>query len=315
MWRGARVYGLLCAGADRDPTGHRARIVTVANRREDNRGSGVQRTAVQEVGSWEEASVERIVLKIGGNELDNADFVCGLIKAVRGLWQIREVALVHGGGKAIARLQERLRLQPRFVDGLRVTDDESLDVAEMVLSGWVNKRLVAQMVAKGISAVGLSGVDDGLFRVVKMAHQDQDLGWVGDVVKTHSLIVESLLSQGVIPVISPISLGLDGHTYNVNADHAASALARALRVEELVFVSNVPGVLLKRGGGNDDGYCAATLTAAEVEALIASGEISGGMVPKARSALEALATGVSRVRITNLEGLIGGGGTCFLSEQ
>ena len=165
------------------------------------------------------------MLKVGGNELDDAAFVDGLVDALRYLWQRRAVAIVHGGGRAIARLQERLRLEPRFVDGLRVTDDESLDVAEMVLSGWVNKRLVARLVAAGVPAAGLSGVDNGLFRVVKMAHHTFDLGWVGDITQTHPADVEALLERGVTPVVSPISLGLDGHTYNVNADHAAAALA------------------------------------------------------------------------------------------
>lgn len=259
--------------------------------------------------------MERIVLKIGGNELDDDRFVSGLIDALRALRQTCAVALVHGGGKAIARLQERLCLEPRFVDGLRVTDDESLDVAEMVLSGWINKRLVARLVAAGVPALGLSGVDDGLFRVVKLSHNTHDLGWVGDIIETHSSEVAALLARGVTPVISPISLGLDGHTYNVNADHAASALACALGVGELVFVSNVPGVLIGMHAGTADagGECVPLLTSTEVESFIRSGEINGGMVPKVRSALSALERGVPRVRITNLEGLTSDGGTCFLA--
>jgi acetylglutamate kinase len=251
-----------------------------------------------------------IVLKIGGNELDDRAFVDGLVDALRSLWQDCAVAVVHGGGKAIARLQERLHLQPHFVDGLRVTDDDSLDVAEMVLSGWVNKRLVGRLVAEGIAAVGLSGVDNGLFRVVKMGNRQHDLGWVGDVVQTHSQEVALLLERGITPVVSPISLGLDGHTYNVNADHAAAALACALGAGELAFVSNVPGVL-----GQGGGECLPLLTPAEVASLVESGVISGGMVPKVRSALKALDAGVPRVRITNLEGLRSGGGTCFQERE
>ena len=250
--------------------------------------------------------MDRIVLKIGGSELDRAGFVESLIEVLRGLWECHAVALVHGGGKAIARLQERLCLEPRFVEGLRVTDDESLDVAEMVLSGLVNKRLVGQMVGAGLPAIGLSGVDNGLFRVAKMDHQTYDLGWVGDIQQTHAAPIAALLALGITPVISPISLGVDGHTYNVNADHAASALACALGASELVFVSNVPGVLAL-----DE--CIPSLTPEEVDSLIASGVINGGMVPKVRSALSALDRGVSRVRITDLEGLAAGGGTCFLA--
>jgi acetylglutamate kinase len=264
-----------------------------------------------------EGAMERYVLKVGGNELDDAEFVSGLVEALRRLWQTRAVALVHGGGKAIARLQERLSLQPQFVEGLRVTDDESLDVAEMVLSGWINKRLVARLVSEQIPALGLSGVDNGLFRVVKMRHDTHDLGWVGDIVETEPSDVEALLSRGVTPVVSPISLGMDGHTYNVNADHAATALACAVAAQELVFLSNVPGVLVGREGEavRLDGECVPVLTPREVESLIASGEIRGGMVPKVRSALAALERGVSRVRITDLAGLVVDGGTCFLTDD
>jgi acetylglutamate kinase len=139
------------------------------------------------------------------------------------------------------------------------------------------------------------------------------LGWVGDVVETRSALIASLLESGVVPVISPISLGSDGHTYNVNADHAAAALASSLEADELVFVSNVPGVLISENGDPtcEEKECASILTADEVEALIAAGEISGGMVPKVRSALAALDRGVPRVRITNLDGLCIRGGTCL----
>lgn len=255
--------------------------------------------------------MERIVLKIGGSELESlapdatSDFVAGLIAALRELQKRDAIILVHGGGKGIASLQTRLGLQPRFVDGLRVTDDASLDVAEMVLSGLTNKRLVARLVATGLSAVGLSGVDDGLLRVNKLSHPSGDLGWVGDIVETRPEVVESLLDRGILPVVSPISLGLDGHTYNVNADHAAAALACALGAAELVFVSNVPGVL------DRDKTCIPLLSPQDVEALIACGQINGGMIPKVRAALAALERGVARTRIVNLEGLACGGGTCF----
>jgi acetylglutamate kinase len=265
--------------------------------------------------------MERVVLKVGGNELDDAAFVDGLVDALRQLQSSRAVAVVHGGGKAIANLQERLHLEPRFVDGLRVTDDASLDVAEMVLSGWVNKRLVGRLVAEGIPSVGLSGVDGGLFRVVRMDHQQHNLGWVGQITGTDAKVVDALLDRGITPVVSPISLGLDGHTYNVNADHAAAALACALGAGELVFVSNVPGVLGEcvaagetgpAGKIGRPGECIPALTPAEVEEMIASGAIHGGMVPKVRSALQALEAGVPQVRITDLAGLCANGGTCFL---
>ncbi len=260
--------------------------------------------------------MERLVLKIGGSELEQIapaaadDFVTGLIAVLHELTKNRSVVLVHGGGKTIAQLQSRLGLAARFVDGLRVTDDASLDVAEMVLSGLTNKRLTARLVSAGLRAVGLSGVDDGLIRVRRLEHPGKDWGWVGEIVETRAAVVTALLQDGLVPVISPISLGFDGHTYNVNADHAAAALAASLNAAELVFVSNVPGVL-----AGAERACLPLLTPSDVEALIAAGEISGGMIPKVRAALDALAQGVRQVRIANLPGLMEGQGTCFVMSE
>ncbi|MBN1936195.1 MAG: acetylglutamate kinase [Anaerolineae bacterium] len=265
--------------------------------------------------------MERLVLKIGGSELEAIaygaadDFVAGLITAVRALQKEVAVVLVHGGGKTIANLQAQLGLEARFVDGLRVTDDASLDVAEMVLSGLTNKRLAARFVSVGMRAVGLSGIDDGLIRVNRLSQPGKDWGWVGDVTGANTSLLEALLDQGIVPIISPISLGLDGHSYNVNADHAAAALASALGARELVFVSNVPGVLAGSSPTSADKICLPLLSPGEVEALIVAGEINGGMIPKVRSALAALERGVERVRIANLEGLVCGEGTCFVRQE
>ena len=253
--------------------------------------------------------MKRLVLKVGGSELDRPGFVADLIKVLRELSAEHQVVLVHGGGKAIARLQEQLRLEPRFVEGLRVTDDASLDVAEMVLSGLLNKRLVAKLVSAGVPAIGISGVDNGLIRVVKMHNKSHDLGWVGEPKEINASSIELLLSANIIPILSPISLGLDGCTYNVNADHAASALSCALQADELVFVTNVPGVLRQ-----EQGDCLPVLTPAQVNALIAEHVITDGMVPKVRSALTALERGVTSVRITDLAGLATDGGTCFFAQ-
>jgi acetylglutamate kinase len=250
--------------------------------------------------------VKSLVLKVGGSELDRPGFVDELVEALKELAQDNEIVLVHGGGKAIARLQEQLQLEPRFVEGLRVTDDASLDVAEMVLSGLVNKRLVAKLVSAGLSALGLSGVDGGIFRVAKLKHPTDDLGWVGEIKRTNTTLLQTILTTHTIPVISPISLGLDGNTYNVNADHAATALCCALPADELTFVTNVPGVLTEQRG-----ECFASLSPQETETMITDGTISGGMIPKVRSALAATEQGVKRVRITNLAGLTTGTGTCF----
>lgn len=244
---------------------------------------------------------ETIVLKIGGNEIDDERFLGGLVEAIAKLQGPYALVLVHGGGKEIGRLQAALGLEARYVEGLRVTDDASLRVVEMVLSGAVNKRLVARLMGRGIPAVGLSGVDGGLLRVRRLEHPAGDLGWVGEVVGVDQKLLRLLMGQGIVPVVSPISLGLDGHTYNVNADHAAIALAKGLGAASLAFVTNVPGVLA-------DGQVVPRLAAVEAEAWIQRGIISGGMVPKVRAALNVVAAGVE-ARIVDLEGLLSDGGT------
>ena len=238
-----------------------------------------------------------ILVKVGGAELREGPELATLVEVLARLASQRPLVVVHGGGPEIAALQERLGLQPRFVEGLRVTDEASLWAAEMVLSGAVNKRLVAWLVAQGVRAMGLSGVDAGLLRAKTLVHPQGDLGRVGEITAVDAICLQQLLSLGLTPVISPISLGEDGRALNVNADHAALAVAGALQVAEAVFLTNVPGVL----------------RAEEAEHLIATGEISGGMIPKVRSALEALARGVGAVRITDLAGFARGSGTRVLA--
>lgn len=240
------------------------------------------------------------VIKVGGNELDDPQFVAALVGALKMLPEAP--VLVHGGGKEIRSLQEKLGLAPQYVDGLRVTDAESLAVVQMVLAGRINKRLVAALTAAGVDALGMSGVDRGAVKAEKLEHPRGDLGWVGRVVAVRVEVFGRLLEEGVTPVLSPICWGADGEMFNVNADHVASAVACALAAETLVFVSNVAGVLV-------DGEVISQATPADLERLIAQGTIAGGMVPKARAALEALASGVNAVRITNLEGLVAGSGT------
>ncbi len=242
------------------------------------------------------------VIKVGGAELADGPVLDRLIGLLSTLHRISPVALVHGGGPEIASLQRRLGLEPRYVEGLRVTDDQGLAVAEMVLSGAVNKRVVSRLMAGGTPAVGLSGVDAGLFRAKPLTYGRIDLGRVGQIYQVDVAYVKLILGQGLLPVISPISLGADGRALNVNADHAALALARALRAQELVFVTDAPGVL-------HDGHVIEEIHEDLAESLIQEGVITGGMVPKVRSALEALGAGVERVWITNLERLAAGGGT------
>lgn len=243
------------------------------------------------------------VIKIGGNELDDPTFIDNLGQAMAALTE--PTVLVHGGGKEIKELQEKLGLVPQYVDGLRVTDAESLVVVKMVLAGRVNKRLVASLLAAGVDAFGMSGVDRSAVKAEKLEHPQGDLGQVGRVVQVRTEVFKHLLDEGVTPILSPICYGPDGSIFNVNADHVAMAVAIALAAKVLVFVSNVPGVLR-------EGSLLPHLTTAEVETLIEDKIIIDGMIPKVRSAVEAVAGGVRAVKITNLAGLKEGTGTVII---
>lgn len=244
-----------------------------------------------------------LVIKVGGNELDDATFVGELARIVATMRPLP--TLVHGGGKEIGVLQETLGSTPRFVGGLRYTDATALTAAEMVLCGSVSTRLVAALIAAGADALGLSGVDRGLIQVVKQEHPAGDLGRVGRPTAVRGEVLHDLLDHNVIPVIAPIAIGPDG-PYNVNADEAAGAVAVALSADEVVFVTNVPGVLV-------NGDVVPQLTRSEIERLIADGTISGGMIPKVRAALTALDAGVRAARITDLEGILEHG-TIIIAE-
>ncbi len=243
-----------------------------------------------------------IVLKIGGNDIDDPRFLAALTDYVASL--NRPVIIVHGGGKEIGTLQTRIGLQPQWVDGLRVTDADTLAVVEMVLCGSVNKRLVRQFLMAGLDAIGLSGSDRGLLRGAKLHNEHGDLGRVGEITQVRGEVLLDLLADGVIPVVAPLALGDDGEPYNVNADHAAAAIARAVGASRIVFLTNVSAVLIDEAPQE-------SLSAARAESLIADGTIYGGMIPKVQTALHAVALGVPQAVITDLNGLSNGGGTVF----
>jgi acetylglutamate kinase len=188
-----------------------------------------------------------------------------------------------------------------------VTDAESLSIVKMVLAGRINKHLVASLGAAGVDAFGMSGVDRGSVKAEKLEHPGGDLGQVGRIVDVRTEVFARLLEDGVTPVLSPICYGPDGSIFNVNADHVARAVAIAMQADTLVFVSNVPGVLR-------DNELQPHLTSAEVEQLIAEKVIVDGMIPKVRSALEAVTGGVAAVKITNIAGLKEGTGTVIVAE-
>jgi acetylglutamate kinase len=259
------------------------------------------------------------VLKIGGNELDDPGFLAGLANFVaqtaastsdssRRSEQAVPKIIIHGGGQAIVALQHKIGLTSTKVDGLRVTDKEMIAVVQMALSGQTNKQIVTTLLAAGVDAIGLSGVDGGILRCTKKQHPTADLGYVGEIIQVRTELLRQLTNLGVTVVLSPLSLGLDGCTYNVNADDVASSVAVALKASQLTFVSNVPGVLA-------NGRIQPTLTQAQTETFINEGIITDGMIPKVRATLAAVAQGVTRAQIVNLDGLIGSGGTYFVGDE
>lgn len=233
-----------------------------------------------------------VLVKVGGSTLDAPGLIDELAADLVRLGPGRAI-LVHGGGRDINRALERLGQASEFIDGLRVTDAAAISTVEMVLSAQVNKRLVRAILAAGGQAVGISGVDGSLFRAEPFG--DGRLGFVGDVVEVHQTLVTVLLEHGFLPVVSPISVGRDGMPYNVNADHAAADLAMAIPVKDLVFITDVAGVLV-------EGLPVPALTVSDAENLIAAGQITGGMIPKVRSCVEAVLRGVERVHIIAWQG-------------
>jgi acetylglutamate kinase len=246
-----------------------------------------------------------LVLKIGGNQVEDETFLQGFAIAVKELCVQYEVIVVHGGGKEIADLHSKLGVAFETIEGLRATSDDSLPLVEMVLNGVVNTRLVRWLVNAGIDAVGLTGVDLGLVRVTPLSVHGRSLGKVGAVKHVNGEALLQLLDLGVTPVISPVSLGEDGLAYNVNADHVAAGVARAVEATKLIFVSNVPGVQVTS-------RTMRALTVQQIEGLIADGHITGGMIPKVRSATEAVLSGVHQAVITDLNGLKKDGGTAII---
>jgi len=211
-------------------------------------------------------------------------------------------AIVHGGGPKISAMMERMGKKPKFVQGQRVTDQETMDIVEMVLGGLVNKEIVSLINSHGGKAVGLSGKDGGLIKAKKKmikktaetgADEIIDIGLVGEVTNIDPHIIVSLEKEGFIPVISPVGVGPDGDTLNINADYVASSVASALQAEKLILLTDVPGIIDKNG------KIISTLRKRQIKKLIDSGTVTGGMLPKIQSCLKALEGGVSKTHIVD----------------
>ena len=235
-----------------------------------------------------------VVVKYGGNAMLNEELKQAVMEDIVLLSTIGiKVVLVHGGGPEINNMLERVGKESKFIDGLRYTDAETMEIVQMVLTGKLNKEIVGILLQKGGKAVGLSGVDSGLLRAVKT---EKDLGFVGEVTSVNPEIILSLLDDGFIPVISTVALGEDGDNsrYNINADTAAAKIAVALNAEKFVQLTNVPGVLLKM---DDPTSLIKRIEKAAIPSMKATGVLTGGMLPKIDCCLEALKGGVPRTHI------------------
>lgn len=242
------------------------------------------------------------IVKIGGSLMESPEALRSLTKALAELWLGgMPLVLAHGGGKDINRNLAWLGEAPQFKNGLRVTSEAAMEIVEMTLSGAVNKRLVSLLQFVGARACGLSGVDGSTLVCRPL---DPELGRVGTIAQVRPALIEALLKDRFLPVLSPISADAAGLHYNVNADDAASALATGMKAEKLVFVSDVPGVM--DAPPDKGGVIIPGLNRDSAEALIAEGVIAGGMIPKVRSCLSAVEAGVGEVHIcgfTNAEAL------------
>lgn len=235
-----------------------------------------------------------IVVKYGGSAMSNEELQKNVIKDVTLLKLVGfKPIIVHGGGKEISRWVGKVGKEAEFVNGLRVTDAETMEIAEMVLSK-VNKNLVTMVQELGVKAVGISGKDGGLLTVDKKYSDGKDIGFVGDIKEVNPKILHDLLERDFLPIVAPIGLDDDFQTYNINADDAACAVAKAVHAEKLAFLTDIEGLYKDI---NDKSSFISRLYASEAEKLIADGYIGGGMLPKLNNCTAAIRNGVSRVHI------------------
>lgn len=245
-----------------------------------------------------------IVIKYGGNAMESEELKNSFARDIVLMKTVGiNPVVVHGGGPQIGDLLKRLNIESEFIDGMRVTDTQTMDVVEMVLGGQVNKDIVNLINQHGGSAIGLTGKDAGLIRARKLKVTRHtpgldkpeiiDIGHVGEVVEVNTRLINRLVSDDYIPVIAPIGVGADGASYNINADLVAGKVAEALQAEKLMLLTNIAGLMDKAGN------VLTGLTTAQVDALITDGTIYGGMLPKIRCALDAVQGGVSSAIIVD----------------
>ena len=233
-----------------------------------------------------------VVVKYGGNAMINESIKQQVMEDIVLLWLIGvKIVLVHGGGPEISEIMQKLGKKPEFVDGLRVTDKETVDIVQMVLAGKVNKTLVNLLESKGGKAMGISGMDGCL---IEAKMKNEKLGYVGEITKIHIDPVTDLLEKGYIPVISTVGCDKQGNTYNINGDTAAAHIAGALNAERLIMMTDIAGLLHDK---DDPSTLIRRITISEAEDLQCEGVISGGMIPKVDCCIEAIHEGVKNVII------------------
>lgn len=237
-----------------------------------------------------------VVAKYGGNAMTDPQLKKSVMQDILLLQLVGvKVILVHGGGPEISAMLKKLSIESHFENGLRVTDDDTMEVVQMVLAGKVNKSLAADLSALGGRAVGLCGIDGGL---IKVHQKNEKLGHVGEIDEINTKILDDLLDGGFIPVISSIGIDDDGNPYNINADTAAAKIAAALHAESMVVMSNINGVLRDK---DDENSLISQISLADAEELKKSGIIAGGMIPKVDCCTNAVKEGVKKVFIINGE--------------
>jgi acetylglutamate kinase len=235
-----------------------------------------------------------IVVKYGGSAMSNEELQKNVIKDVTLLKLVGfKPIIVHGGGKEISRWVGKVGKEPRFVNGLRVTDDETMEIAEMVLNK-VNKSLVSMVNELGVKAVGISGKDGGLLKVEKKYSNGEDIGFVGDIKEVNPKVIFDLIEKDFLPIIAPIGFDDNFQWYNINADDAACAIAKAVGAEKLAFLTDIEGLYKDI---NDKSSFISRISASEADKLIEEGFIGGGMLPKLNNCTSAIKNGVNRVHI------------------
>ena len=250
---------------------------------------------VEALGYMQKYEGDIVVIKYGGSAMTNEIIKKSVLKDIAVLKSVGlKPIIVHGGGKDINRMLDRVQIKSEFKNGLRVTDRDTLEIAEMVLSGKINKGLVTHLEQIGTHAVGLSGKDGNMITVEKVMPQGEDIGFVGKITSVDTTLINTLLDQGYTPIISTIGLDEKYHAYNINADDAACAIAEAVHAEKLAFLSDIEGVYKDK---DDPSSLISELHVDEAQKLIDDGYVGGGMIPKLKNCIDAIEEGVNRVHI------------------